>query len=535
MRLALICTAGWLCAEGLLLKKMRLVSWDNHTELSVRVVASNAEPVALIILINSWGLPSYEYSVPMEEMAASGAACVEYETRGFWGSGGTVDFAGSDDVADARFVIDWSVNYLGVSPGTRISLVGVSYGAGLSLLTAAADARVDAVVAFSPWANLYDCLNWNDSPSRFWVDLLLSLGAITGRLDETVFEMWEDVRTHTNMDAVRAWAAERDPAAVSAQLARNDPDVLVLADMDDNLMHSQQTLDFWVKLRVTNKAILFGEGTHAEAELPGLLGIDNFTKLGPWQHATDWIFNRASANRSLVQFAIEGDPSVLAFDKWPTEKLVEENFQVVFQAGNDKFGKLVQQQGATLHQYQKTNSSTITYGRLPSALRTGVPVLSDFLKPVLPTPVTDLARVDMRHSLVFVSNKLSSSPCTICGQAHLSGIIVRPAQPEFQIYVYLYAVDAEADIGRLLTHVPYTAWNATPHVDFELPRLEFHITCFRIPARHRLALGFDMKDVLYTPATSNPGAAVSFILNTSSSSSPLLAIPIYVSATGLSH
>lgn len=535
MRRALIFIGGWLCTHGLQLKKMRLLSWDNHTKLAVRVIAADAEPVALIIFINSWGLPSFEYSIPMEEMAASGAACVEYETRGFWGSGGTVDFAGPDDVADARFMIDWSVNYFGVSSGTRVSLLGVSYGAGLSLLTAAADARVDAVVAFSPWANLYDCLNWHDSPSRVWADLLLGLGAITGRLDETVFEIWEDVRTHTNMNAVRAWTAERDPAALSPQLALNDPDVLVLSDMDDNLMHSQQTLDFWVKLQVTNKAILFGEGTHAEAELPGLVGVDNRTKLHAWKRATDWILNHVSSERNLVQFAIEGDPSVLDFNKWPTEKLVETGFLFVLPAGRDIFGKLIQQQDASLDQSQKTTVSTITYGHLPSALRTGVPVLSDFLKPVLPTPTINLGRVDWRHNLVFVSDKLSASPCTICGRPHLDGMIVRPAQPRFQIYVYLYAVDPEAAFGRLLTHVPYTVWNATPQVDFKLPSLEFHLTCFKMPARHRLAVGFDMKDVLYTPAIANAAAAVSLIFNTSSSFSPLLALPIYVNATDSSH
>src|SRR5215204_4191159 len=62
-----------------------------------------------IVFVNSWGLNDAEYLAQAHRLADKGYVVLSYTTRGFWGSGGTIDVAGPKDIADVSTVIDWLV------------------------------------------------------------------------------------------------------------------------------------------------------------------------------------------------------------------------------------------------------------------------------------------------------------------------------------------------------------------------------------------------------------------------------------------
>ncbi|KAJ8601148.1 hypothetical protein CTAYLR_008499 [Chrysophaeum taylorii] len=466
------------CAPGSAAHKVTretITSWDG-TKLQARVMVGSRN-TSINVFINSWAMPSVEYHVPMEEMDA---ICVEYETRGFWFSAGRVDFGGPSDVNDTATVIGWAVEQFGELP---VSVVGVSYGAGLSLLAAAHDPRIRRVVAYSAWGDLEGELNWNDSPSRVWGTLLLGLGALTGRLDSEVFEIWEDVKHHRNLGKVEEWTRPRSPATYAAELAKNDPAVLMLSDLDDNLFHSHQALKLWGALNLSRKALIFGRGTHAESELPGLFGADWAASVEPWRAAKDWLEGTSEAT---VTFAVENSNATRHYESWPPPSHEETEFELV--------------------------SATIERGSLPSgSLRTGVPVVSDFLKPLLPIPAADIDWADSRYSVVAESESAFDETVQACGVPYLENLVFQSGQDKVQLYAYLYELDSRRRLGRLLSHVPLSVWNATKGVNITIPKLELHTTCFQVPAGHSLALGINMKDSLYTPATTEPRASLTIV------------------------
>jgi dipeptidyl aminopeptidase/acylaminoacyl peptidase len=100
---------------------------------------------------SSWGVPNVEYVGQGSKLATAGFQVISYSSRGFWDSGGGIDIAGPPTVADVSKVIDWAGRHT-TADTSRVAAVGISYGAGTSLLAAAKDPRIKAVGAMSGWA-----------------------------------------------------------------------------------------------------------------------------------------------------------------------------------------------------------------------------------------------------------------------------------------------------------------------------------------------------------------------------------------------
>ena len=100
----------------------------------------------------SWGQSADEYAAVATGFAALGYLVVAYAQRGFGGSGGVIDFAGTATRDDVSTVIDWARAHASVNHG-GVALVGVSYGAGVGLLAAEHDSRIKAVAALSGWTD----------------------------------------------------------------------------------------------------------------------------------------------------------------------------------------------------------------------------------------------------------------------------------------------------------------------------------------------------------------------------------------------
>jgi predicted acyl esterase len=109
---------------------------------------STPGPHPAIVFISSWGLPDFEYYDQAQQFADDGYIVLEYDPRGFYNSGGTIDVASPQDVADVSTVITWLLANTSANP-SEIGVGGVSYGAGLSLLAAANDPRIKAVASIT--------------------------------------------------------------------------------------------------------------------------------------------------------------------------------------------------------------------------------------------------------------------------------------------------------------------------------------------------------------------------------------------------
>ena len=70
-----------------------------------------------------------------------------YTTRGFWGSEGVISVASEGDIQDVSSAITYMKTFTPVDD--RIGTAGISYGAGMSLLASARDARIRALAALS--------------------------------------------------------------------------------------------------------------------------------------------------------------------------------------------------------------------------------------------------------------------------------------------------------------------------------------------------------------------------------------------------
>jgi predicted acyl esterase len=107
---------------------------------------STPGPHPAIVFISSWGLPDFEYYDQAQTFAAEGYIVLEYDPRGFYNSGGTIDVASPQDVADVSTMITWLLTNTSANP-SEIGVGGISYGAGLSLLAAAQDPRIKAATS----------------------------------------------------------------------------------------------------------------------------------------------------------------------------------------------------------------------------------------------------------------------------------------------------------------------------------------------------------------------------------------------------
>jgi len=148
-------------------------------------------------------------------------------------------------------------------------------------------------------------------------------------------------------------------------------------------------------------------------------------------------------------------------------------------------------------------TDTISFNARHDRLTTGTILLSDFLKDVVPI-TSSLDDVDPSHAIVYATGVLSKSQTTrICGVPRLIDLTVVPTQPTFQVVAYLYGLDTNTGKGRLITHSPSTVWNATAGEKFTFSELKFHTSCFELAEGHALALGINMYDNLYKPASTN--------------------------------
>jgi predicted acyl esterase len=450
------------------------IEGDGGIVLKANVVtpadADGRRTYPVVVLPTSWGMPQIEYLVQAQKLADSGYVVVSYNSRGFWQSGGEIETAGPPDIADASKVIDWALANTPADP-ERVGMAGVSYGAGISLLTAAKDKRIKAVAALSGWADLIDSI-YNGRTQHLQAAALLSgAGYLTGRPSAELQEIMTAFLTSdlTKEQAMIQWGRKRSPATYVDEINANGAAVMLGNAWGDSLFPPNQYADFYERLSGP-KRLEFRPGDHATAEGTGLLGLPNDT----WTSAHRWFDHHLKGADNGVdreQPVRVKTRSGGVYENYPDWKSVGADRKKIALGGSQHIGTGVDS-GA--------NGGLIFLSSLLDQFAELPPMASI---PLLPRSVTAVWQSERywTEQQVRGTAKLHTTVTSTKG----SGTLV----------AYLYDV-GPLGLGKLVTGAPYTFHGRTPGQPFAVD-LELHSTAYDVPAGHRLAVVVDTVDPLY--------------------------------------
>ena len=432
-------------------------------------------PFPLLVMPSSWAVPNIEYVGAAAKLAKeSGYVVVSYTSRGFWDSGGEIDIAGPETVGDVSKVIDWAIANA-KADGTKVGVAGISYGAGQSLLAAAADKRIKAAAALSTWTDLARSLDPNSTVNKQAVELLLTAGKITGRPGPVLREA-EDAYRDGRFWEVVPISAGRSAASKIAQINANGTAVLLGNAWNDGIFAPGQVADFYTGL-TGPKRLMLSPGDHATAELFGAAGLPNEI----WESVGRWFdrYVKGTANgidtEQPVQLKPNNGGAWKKFGAWP--------------AGN---ADTMQLDGKKIHAGWGTVADSGTI------LLSGA--LQGFLN--IPTGVA-LPFIDRNLAGVW-SGPQYPNGATLAGTPKLK-VQVTPSAEITTLFAYLYEV-GPLGLGSLVTHKPIKVTGAgrTQTLDVELEP-----TVWNVGAGNRLALVIDTVDPRYL-TESTRGSTVTF-------------------------
>lgn len=230
----------------------------------------------LIIYPNSWGAPQIEYVLKALNYAEDGYVTLEYETRGWYFSGGEVDVAGPLDQKDGAAVLEWALaraSEWNINT-SAVAFMGISYGAGISLLMAGTDPRVTTALSLSGWSNLTRALYLNQAPSQAVINELVQSAKKLGHVSQELLDVVADIFAHRNISYVEQWTAKRGAGTFLDAINKRKVPLFLSHNMADPIFDPMQQLEFFSVLQGP-KFMLLNQGDHAEPEVFGDLDIGN--------------------------------------------------------------------------------------------------------------------------------------------------------------------------------------------------------------------------------------------------------------------
>ncbi|MGA5898621.1 alpha/beta fold hydrolase [Streptomyces venetus] len=450
------------------------ITGDGGTVLKANVVtpadSDGTRRYPLLVMPTSWGLPQVEYLAQAQKLADSGYVVVTYNVRGFWQSGGEIEVAGPPDTADASKVIDWALANTPSDAG-HIGMAGVSYGAGISLLTAARDKRVKAVASLSGWADLIGSIYSGRTQHVQAAAVLDGASLVTGRQSPEARQVFDDFYASNlaKEPELVAWGKKRSAVTYVDQINSNGAAVMLANAWGDTVFPPNQYADFYEKL-TGPKRLEMRPGDHATAELTGLFGLPNDV----WKDTERWFdhYLRGEDNGIDREQPIQlKSRSAGDYEGYPDWKSVAATERKIDLAGTTTI---------------RTNVNSGADG--------GIVFLSSILDQVaqLP-PMASIPLLPRRWAAVWQSEKYGTAQ-QVRGTAKLHTTLT-PTKESGTLVAYLYDV-GPLGLGKLVTNAPYTFHGRTPGKPFGVD-LELYSTAYDVPAGHRLALVVDTVDPLY--------------------------------------
>ncbi|WEB39700.1 alpha/beta fold hydrolase [Streptomyces yunnanensis] len=436
----------------------------------------------LVVLPTSWAMPQVEYLAQARRLAEAGYVVVGYNSRGFWQSGGQIETAGPQDVADASKVVDWALAHTPADPH-KVGMAGVSYGAGISLLAAASDKRIKAVAALSGWADLIGSIYSGRTPHLQAAAVLGGAGALTGRPSPELQQVLKDFLSadmSKEKDMI-AWGRKRSPATYLDRINANGAAILLGNAWGDSLFPPDQYAAFFEKLKGP-KRLEFRPGDHATAEGLGLLGLPNDT----WNDSKRWLDHYLKG----VDNGIDREPPVLLKSRSTGAYEGYKSWRDVPSA----------------HRRIALDGTRRVHTGIDSGADGGLIFLSSMLDQFfrLP-PMASIPLLPRSAAAVWQSAPYPTGQ-RVRGTTRLHTTVTSTASSGTAI-AYLYDV-GPLGLGKLVTHAPFTFHDKTPDRPFGVD-LDLFATAYDVPAGHRLAVVVDTVDPLYI-AQNPAGARLTF-------------------------
>ncbi|MFF2744178.1 CocE/NonD family hydrolase [Kitasatospora sp. NPDC058048] len=385
--------------------------------------------------------------------ARGGYAVLAYSQRGLAESGGEIHVAGPQDVADGIEIINALVQIEGVDPD-RIGFFGSSYGAGTSLLVAAKDPRVKAVVGTSAWGDLFASLYENGTRHLKAFEALVRLFG-EERCSKEFRGIIEKIRNNTIDDEVREFARVRSPRHHLKAYNDARTPILLTTAWHETIFSVPAVVDLFTGLQGP-KSLLVQVGDHGNGELPGLTGLIS----KPTEMAYRWMDHHLGGtvgDGAAPQFGIRSEYmhnllSELRHDSWADYALPRKRFHLAGAAAGRSDARLAegQPQPGWSRSVRATGWDTAVVVA-PKLVQTG-------LVERLGMPhVYRTAGVDRELAAIWTTAPLQQ-PMRVQGDLELR-VTVTPRAMDATIVAYLLDCDPATGTARIITHAPYTLTN----------------------------------------------------------------------------
>ncbi len=485
-------------------------------QLSAQLYApAKGGSLPLIVMPGSWGEGASEYAAVATGFAALGYLVLAYAQRGFGGSTGEADFAGTPTRDDVSTVIDWAHLHAHATTN-RVALVGASYGAGVGLLAAEHDRRIKVVAALSGWADLARTIAPGNTPNEVAYQLLFTTMIANTPLSSSLHTLVTELaakRPAEAMSTIRTMSPSRSPMTGVAALNANHTAVFLTSTYDDSIAPPGDLIDFYRALTGPKRMELDG-GDHGANILAGLSG--HKTRL--WVDIAKWVgqyLNGATRlnNRDPVLLRDAATGALHGYAAWPggTGAALELGAASGTSAtGSPATGTLSTASPARAWSASISAGMPTTADAGPEQVTTGRPYRA---------PTLDMAGVPRTAGMVWEA-AASAQPVQVTGVPGVH-VAVRSNAPAASLFAYLYDVDPTGT-GRLITFGTKTltgpALTRGEPADITLGPISW-----TVPTGHRIALVIDSVDARYL-GRSVPGTAIT--LASTSTDPARLTLPV---------
>lgn len=400
------------------------------------------KPAPLVVMPAAWANPGTSYHAIATLLARSGFEVVAYGQRGFGGSTGKVDFAGAGSQRDARNVITWALRHTNADP-KRVAMFGMSYGAGISLLTAAHDSRVKAVVALSTWVDLADTFDQGGTPHTAALRSLLGSQTRVPSYDSATRHLRDTLlNSPTKLGPeLQSLSHDRSPSSYLPELNKNKPAIMIGNAFEDSLFAPAPLISFFNSLS-TPKRLQLAIGDHGGPERTALSGLPNDTvddALAWLNHYLRGVDNGVDAEGPIILKDVHTG-ELHSFSTWPHATTGDDAPLSAPGTTPQTAADVSSSWKSTIHAGTESGASTGPMQFVPA---------TQYTLPQLP-----ISKINRADAFVWNGPGLSSG-LGIVGTPQLK-IGLASTSRTATIYLYLYDVTSDGT-GTLIDVQPYTA------------------------------------------------------------------------------
>lgn len=476
------------------------------------VTATGPGPHPLVVMPGSWSSNQLQYHSIALLFGNAGYDVVGYSDRGMATSQGLADYADPASIADLSSVIDWAVQHLAADPN-QVGAMGISYGAGISLLAAEQDPRIKSVVALSTWTDLGETF----LPSGSIANGLLNALAVattgptpkvrTGPLLTTLFGEYTSNPTAARK-LITSMSPSRSPITNVAALSNTA--VMLANGFQDSLLPPRELVTMFGKLPGPRRLEL-RTGDHGQPEAAALYGG---SAAGPIADALAWMdrFVRGvpngvdKAKPVVLQDTVTG--VVTSYPRWP--------------------GKTAQTQSLTAPATLDSDPQAVSIGATDGsvdwtrAIQWGLntPAETSYEQTDLLDPyrVQTVAANTFSKYFSFIWNGSELAAAQALAGSPTATVTVSSSTPTVSLTGYLFDVDATGT-ASLMSAAPMTV-NGLKLGASKSVTLLFNPIAWTLAAGHHVTLVIDSSDHRW--AASNTGNPTLTITSTTDQPSRLV-------------